>query len=106
MFSPQLGVIDIATRYARIAAVDAAIEDQHFRRRVLCQPAGFVDQVFVGHRLARAHAGIGADQSLGRASSMRVASEAAAKPPNTTEWMAPIRTQASITKQASAVLGR
>ncbi len=32
--------------------------------------------------------------TLGLASSIRVASSCAAKPPNTTEWMAPIRAQA------------
>jgi len=43
--------------------------------------------------------------TLGRASSMRVASECAAKPPNTTEWIAPMRTDASIAKTASGIIG-
>jgi hypothetical protein len=43
--------------------------------------------------------------STGLASSMRVASEPAAKPPNTTEWMAPMRAQASMAKAASAIIG-
>ena len=43
--------------------------------------------------------------TFGRASSMRVASELAAKPPNTTEWMAPMRTVASMAKMASAIIG-
>ena len=34
--------------------------------------------------------------TFGLASSMRVASSVAAKPPNTTEWMAPMRAQASM----------
>ncbi len=34
--------------------------------------------------------------TFGLASSMRVASSLAAKPPNTTEWMAPMRAQASM----------
>jgi hypothetical protein len=34
--------------------------------------------------------------TFGLASSMRVASELEAKPPNTTEWMAPMRAQASM----------
>ena len=43
--------------------------------------------------------------SFGRASSMRVARLCEAKPPNTTEWMAPMRAQARIAKQASAIIG-
>ena len=43
--------------------------------------------------------------AFGRASSMRVASDAAAKPPNTTEWIAPIRAHASIANVASAIIG-
>ena len=41
----------------------------------------------------------------GRASSMRMASSCAAKPPNTTEWMAPRRAQASIAITASGTIG-
>ena len=41
----------------------------------------------------------------GRASSTRLASSAAAKPPNTTEWIAPIRAQASIAITASGTMG-
>ena len=43
--------------------------------------------------------------SLGAASSMRLASSAAAKPPNTTEWTAPIRAQASMAKTACGIIG-
>ena len=43
--------------------------------------------------------------SLGRASSMRAARLCAAKPPNTTEWIAPMRAQARIAKQASGIIG-
>ena len=43
--------------------------------------------------------------TFGRASSMRVARLAAAKPPNTTEWMAPMRAQASIANTASGIIG-
>ena len=39
------------------------------------------------------------------ASSMRVASSLAAKPPNTTEWTAPMRAQASIAITASGTIG-
>ena len=43
--------------------------------------------------------------TLGSASSMREASDTEAKPPNTTEWMAPMRAQASMAKAASAIMG-
>ena len=42
----------------------------------------------------------------GRASVIRVASSAAAKPPKTTEWTAPSRAQASIAITASGIIGR
>ncbi|MNL52284.1 hypothetical protein D3C87_1754460 [compost metagenome] len=41
----------------------------------------------------------------GSASSMRLASSLAAKPPNTTECTAPIRAQASMAKAASGTIG-
>ena len=43
--------------------------------------------------------------SFGSASSMRVASSLAAKPPNTTEWTAPMRAQASMATIASGIIG-
>jgi hypothetical protein len=43
--------------------------------------------------------------SFGLASSIRVASSCAAKPPNTTEWIAPSRAQASIAITASGTIG-
>ena len=43
--------------------------------------------------------------SLGLASSMRVASSLAAKPPNTTEWIAPILAHASMAITASGTIG-
>jgi hypothetical protein len=43
--------------------------------------------------------------TLGLASSMRVASSGAAKPPKTTEWMAPSLAQASIAIAASGTIG-
>ena len=43
--------------------------------------------------------------SLGLASSMRVASSFAAKPPNTTECTAPMRAQASIAITVSGTIG-
>jgi len=43
--------------------------------------------------------------ALGAASSMRTASSFDAKPPNTTEWMAPRRAQASMAMAASGTMG-
>jgi hypothetical protein len=43
--------------------------------------------------------------SLGLASSMRVASSFGANPPNTTEWIAPMRAQASMPNTASGTIG-
>ena len=43
--------------------------------------------------------------SFGSASSIRNARLCAANPPNTTEWIAPMRAQASIANTASAMLG-
>ena len=43
--------------------------------------------------------------TFGVASSMRVARLAAAKPPNTTEWIAPMRAHASIANTASGIIG-
>jgi hypothetical protein len=42
---------------------------------------------------------------MGSASSIRLASSCDAKPPNTTEWIAPIRAQASIAITASGTIG-
>ena len=38
-------------------------------------------------------------------STMRWASESAEKPPNTTEWMAPMRAQANSVKASSGIIG-
>ena len=43
--------------------------------------------------------------TVGVASSMRTASSLLAKPPNTTEWIAPIRAQASMAIIASGTMG-
>ncbi len=43
--------------------------------------------------------------TFGLESSMRVASSLAAKPPNTTEWMAPMRAQPSMAMIASGTIG-
>ena len=44
--------------------------------------------------------------TAGVASSMRAASSGAAKPPKTTEWMAPMRAQASMAMGAAGIMGR
>jgi hypothetical protein len=44
--------------------------------------------------------------SLASASSIRERSASAEKPPNTTEWGAPMRAQASMAMTASAIIGR
>ncbi len=46
-----------------------------------------------------------AQTTFGAQSSMREASSWAAKPPNTTEWTAPRRAQASIATTASGTIG-
>ncbi len=43
--------------------------------------------------------------TLGLASSIRVASSLAANPPNTTEWIAPMRAHASMAIAASGIIG-
>ena len=43
--------------------------------------------------------------TVGSASSMRAASSAGAKPPNTTEWTAPSRAHASMATTASGIIG-
>ena len=43
--------------------------------------------------------------TFGSASSMRLARLTLAKPPNTTEWIAPMRAQASIANTASGIIG-
>ena len=44
--------------------------------------------------------------SLLAQSAMRSAIELGAKPPNTTEWIAPMRAQASMATAASGIIGR
>jgi hypothetical protein len=44
--------------------------------------------------------------SFASASVIRLYSASAEKPPNTTEWVAPIRAQASIAIAASGIIGR
>ncbi len=43
--------------------------------------------------------------ALGAQSSIRTANSCAAKPPNTTEWIAPRRAQASMATSASGTIG-
>ena len=55
--------------------------------------------------LAAAHALVGGDDAAGVAIGDRPATLSGEKPPNTTEWMAPIRAQASIAAAASGIIG-
>ena len=48
---------------------------------------------------------LAATTTLGCASSMRAASSVGAKPPKTTEWIAPSRAHASIATTASGTMG-
>jgi hypothetical protein len=64
-----------------------------------------IEQRLVGNHPVRLDAAGRADDRRGRASSMRVASSLAANPPNTTEWIAPMRAQASIAIAASGIIG-
>src|SRR5438045_4047560 len=62
--------------------------------------------VVSGHQLGMAHRPLQADRiTRGFASLMRVANSCAANPPKTTEWIAPMRAQASIAKAASGTIG-
>jgi hypothetical protein len=101
----QRRVIDVATGHTGPPLVQAAVDHQHFFGREFGERAGFVEQVLVRYDLAAAHAGFAGDDQFGLASSMRVAREPDAKPPNTTEWMAPMRAQARMAKAASAIIG-
>jgi hypothetical protein len=98
------GVVHVAAGHGRRQVGQAAVDHQHLGR--LVRPGnGLVEQVLVGHGLAAAHAGVGADDDLGRGVFDAAGQAWLAKPPNTTEWMAPMRTQASMAKQASAIMG-
>ena len=55
--------------------------------------------------LAPAPAGVGGDQTLASASLMRSRRASAEKPPNTTEWAAPMRVQASMATTTSGTIG-
>ena len=64
-----------------------------------------VEQRLVGDDAAPSMPQEAERMTFGLASSMRVASSLAAKPPNTTEWIAPMRAQASIANTASGIIG-
>jgi hypothetical protein len=64
-----------------------------------------IKQRLVGDGAAGLQTAGGGDDALGVESSIRVASSRAAKPPNTTEWIAPMRAQASMAKTASGTIG-
>jgi hypothetical protein len=97
--------VDIAAATLGIARIEPAMQDQHLLRRMLRQPDRLVDQRLVGNALAHAAAAVRRDISFGLASSIRAARLAAANPPKTTEWIAPIRAHARIAKHASGTIG-
>jgi len=61
---------------------------------------------FSGLGLPRRQVPSAVTTSLASASSMRLRSASAEKPPKTTEWMAPMRAQASMVMTASGIIGR
>ena len=61
----QCRVIEVATGDDRHARIEAAVDDDDPGRRMLAQANRFIDQVFVRHRLAATHAGIGGDHDFG-----------------------------------------
>jgi hypothetical protein len=83
----------------------AAVDQQHGFGLVFRQADGFVEQRLVRQHLAAARAGVGADDDARRGVVDARGQRAAAKPPNTTEWMAPMRAQASMAKAASGIMG-
>ena len=65
----------------------------------------FVEEGFVRNYSLHLYTHEAETITFGLASSMRVASSFAAKPPNTTEWTAPRRAHASIATAASGTIG-
>ena len=83
-----------------------ALQDQAGVRLVLGELDRLVEQRLVGHDARALDAAAGREDQLAAwQSSMRVASSFGAKPPNTTEWMAPMRAQASMANTASGTIG-
>jgi hypothetical protein len=72
------------------------------RRRMLRRG---IDIGLERHALAAAPALVGGDQKALSQSVIRPASASGEKPPNTTEWIAPIRAQASRANAASGIIG-
>ena len=73
-----------------------ALQDEAGLRLVRRELDRLVEQRLVGTTRPASMPQLAESMSFGLASSMRVASSFAAKPPNTTEWTAPMRAQASI----------
>ena len=88
---------------AHVAAGRAHDDDRLERRRAL---GGGIDIGLERDALAAAPAFVGGDdERADRNPSIRPASASGEKPPNTTEWIAPIRAQASIANAASGIIG-
>lgn len=64
-----------------------------------------IEQLFIRQDLAPRAPASADTMTFGRASSIRAATLCEAKPPNTTEWIAPMRAQASSVMCASAIIG-
>jgi hypothetical protein len=94
-------VVEIAAGDACHRLVQPAVDHDHLRRGEFREADRFVHEGLQRDRLAHAHPGVARHHDFRRASSMRAARLAAANPPNTTEWMAPMRTVASMAKTAS-----
>ncbi len=81
------------------------LQQQDAVRLVLGEVDSSIEQRLVGDDAARFDTAGGVRIATGLLSSRRVASSGAAKPPNTTEWMAPMRAQASMPIAASGIIG-
>lgn len=66
---------------------------------------GLVDVLFQRDAFAATHAFIGGDHGAAVGIENAVSQGIGEKPPNTTEWMAPMRVQASMAKAASGIIG-
>ncbi len=83
----------------------SALQDQAGVRLVRRQRDRRIEQRLVGTTRPGSSPQEAETITFGCASAMRAASSAAAKPPNTTEWIAPSRAQASMAIAASGTIG-
>ena len=102
------GVVPAVARHLHVDRGAGVAHDQHGLDRVRAgQLQRGVDVGLERHLLAAAQAFVGGDDQLAaRSRATRSAIDCGAKPPNTTEWIAPMRAQASIATTASGIIGR